>query len=51
MLKIFQNRAYEEYKREYNEELIRRKQKAAELDDVAGSKPEPMSEETVMEIL
>ena len=44
-------RAYEEYKRELNDELVRRKMRAEELDDGAGSKPVPMDEDSVIEVL
>ena len=44
-------KAYDEYKRELNEEQMRRKMRAEELDDVVGSKPEPMDEESIISIL
>lgn len=43
--------AYNEYKRELSEEQIRRKMQAEEMDDVIGSKPELMDEESVIEVL
>ena len=44
-------RAYEEYKYELSEEMQRRKMQAEELDDGIGSKPSPMDEDSVIQVL
>lgn len=38
-------KSYEEYKKELNEEQMKRKIKSEEMDDVTLYKPKPMNEE------